>query len=118
MSNDEELCNVEPHGNDFICNLNNISYYIGKVALEKNESSTPYFKETDVKTNEGHPVFSLEYSGESAEGYIGLIRKEMTKMTTAIGNISDALNANPTFKCIDCNSDNNPKFIYESQWKD
>lgn len=109
------LCKIEKP-DDFICNLNNLSYYLGKVALEKTGSRGPTFKKTDLKTDDGYTIYQLKYFPATMGGYIGSIGGEIKQISSAILSMTSVLDANPTFSCIECNNDENPKFIYAGEW--
>ncbi len=112
----DDICNIPDEPDDFICNLNNLSYYIGKVALEKTDSRGPTFKKTNIKTDNGYPVYNLSYVPPTSGGYIGSMGGEIKQISQAILSMANVFDVNQTFSCIKCNNDENPRFIYDAQW--
>ena len=111
----DSLCEIPPEPLDFICNMNNISYYIAKVTLETNPASTPIFKKTGIKTGDGYNIYTLQYSPATSGGYIGAIGGEIAQMTSAMSSMTDVFDVDPQYSCIQCLNED-PKFIYSKEW--
>lgn len=99
-----------------VCNMNNISYYIGKIAIKENPASIPKFTETDIKKDNKYPVYSLEYDSAVPGGELGAMVRETQNITQSLLGITDALNVRPEFTCIKCPYQLNGKFVYANEW--
>ena len=116
------MCTPNPVSNcevadtdDIVQNFSNISFYIGKVAFEKNCSVPAYLKSTDIKTSEGFIVHNIEHLPQTPGGLIGAISRDVVKITNTIGSITDSFDLNPAFSCVKCGDDIG--FVYENQFQ-
>lgn len=99
-----------------VCNMNNISYYIGKIAIEENQAAGPKFTKTAIKKDDKYPVYSIDYDNAVPGGILGAMVRETENITQSLLGITDALNVEPDFKCIKCPYESNGKVVYANEW--
>ena len=109
-----KICELD--GNSFIDNLNNISYYIGKISLERNcNDSVATYRPLGFKYK-GNEIHKIIYNNNIGNGLVGKISRNVTQMTDDVKSFARIINPDPDVICIKDEKDNKKKYVYTDEY--
>ena len=109
-----KICLLE--GKSIVDNLNNISYYIGKIAVERNCKNKTRLESLNIKDEKGNEIYKIVYNDEPGNGLIGNIKSESIKMLNDFKYFGKVINPNPSTTCVKDPNDQSRKYVYSDDY--